>query len=1159
MSADFVHLHVHTQYSLLDGALKLPDLFAKAKADGMPAVAITDHGNMHGVIQFVNHAKAAGVQPILGCEVYVAHGSRHDKSNAQPPAYHLILLAETEVGYHNLIKIVSTAHLEGAMSGLFGRPRCDRETLQRYNEGLIAMSACLQGELARTALAQGLDKAVEVADWYRQVFRDRYYIELQRNGIEEQNKANELLLQIAKILKLPAVATNDCHYLNREHARSHELLLCLQTGKTIKDENRFRFSTDEIHFRTREEMAEVFADHPELLTRTREVAERCNFKLSFGKTLFPALDVPPGETPATMLAQHARAGLAKRLERIKSELKPENGSWEEIQKRYIDRLETEIDLINQKGFASYFLIVEDFIGWAKDHQVPVGPGRGSAAGSLVSYALRITNIDPIRYNLLFERFLNPERQDNPDIDIDFCAERRDEVLQYVTEKYGKECVAQIAAFGSMKARAVIRDVGRVLGHSFGEIDQVAKLVPDEPNMTLEKAEKDPDIQRLLKESEWVRELWFHARALEGLARHASTHAAGVIIADRPLVECAPLMHDHEGKLITQFDKNDVEKIGLIKFDFLGLKTLTVIDKALKIIREVNGVEVDIDHIPMDDPAVYALLGKGLSTGIFQFESAGMRELLVRLHPDSVEDLTAIAALFRPGPIGSGMIDDFVARKKGQAEVTYDLPELEPILKTTYGMMVYQEQVQQVAHLIGGFSLGEADLMRRAMAKKKADQMEPFRIKFFERTKDSGYARDRIERIWKMMEKFAEYGFNKSHSAAYAVVAYQTAWLKTHYPAAFMAALMTMDKGESDKIMAKIVECRDLDIAVLPPDVNESDLDFSVNKAGQIRFGLAAVKNVGEGAVRSIIEARQKGGPFKGLFDFTGRIDPRKVNKRVLESLVKCGAFDSIEKNRAALFAAIESALDRAAHDQADREAGQVNMFDLLGAKSGAKSEPILPDVPAWTKEEHLRFEKEALGFFITGHPLDQFRKLIERYSTCTADKLRGLSEPENVQIAAVITGLEKKITKTGKPMAVGLAEDQSSPFKITMFSESLETNKEALENLDQPFLLTGKADIREGGNGLLVDKIIPLVQADKVCSNEVHFRLRSTGLAKTQIERLKACLVRHPGSCRTFVHMLIPDRAEVIFSLPVRLGVQPSDELVDEVRAIFGAGVVTFQ
>ena len=1160
MSDQFVHLHVHTQFSLLDGAIKLADLFDKATQDGMSAVAITDHGNLHGVVQFYRGAKDRKIKPIIGCEVYVAHGSRHDKNGNQPSPYHLILLAQDAEGYANLMRIVSLAHVEGKTPGMFGRPRCDKELLEAHNKGLIAMSACLQGEVPRALREQNLEAALDVADWYRQVFKDRYYLELQRNGLEEQEKVNAGLLQIAKKMKLPYVATNDCHYLNSEHAKSHEILLCIQTGKTMRDENRFHFTSDQLYFRTQTEMAELFADLPEAIARTNEVAERCNFDVHFGDPIFPPYETDPGEDLATAFAKKARAGLAKRLEVIKVQHnKDEDGPWVARKKEYEKRLEVEIDLINQKGFAGYFLIVQDFINWAKDHGVPVGPGRGSAAGSLVSYSLRITNIDPLRYGLLFERFLNPERLDNPDIDIDFCAERREDVLQYVTEKYGKESVAQIAAFGSMKAKAAVKDVGRALGYSYSEVEQVAKLIPDDLGMTLEKAERDPDIKRLLKDSDWVRELWFHAKALEGLARHATTHAAGVIIADKPLVDYVPLMLDKDQKLITQFDKNDVERVGLVKFDFLGLKTLTVISKALQIIRKVYGDEIDIDKIPMDDSAVFDLLGKGLSTGVFQFESPGMRDLLVRIHPDSVEDLTAIAALYRPGPIGSGMIDDFIARKKGEQEVTYDLDEMGPILEPTYGMMVYQEQVQQVAHQIGGFSLGEADLMRRAMAKKKVDQMTTFQEKFRSGGGEREHPTDTLDRIWNMMEKFAEYGFNKSHSAAYAVVAYQTAWLKAKYPAPFMAALMTMDKGDSDKIMAKIAECRDLDIKVLPPDVNESFQDFTVNKNGEVRFGMAAVKNVGEAAVRDIIDARKQDGPFEGLYDFASRIDTRRVNKRVVESLVKCGAFDSLNDNRAALLAAVEPAMEQAAREQSDREAGQTSMFGMLGSAADETAEPPLPDVQPWTKDENLRNEKEALGFFITGHPLDQFRSYAERFATCDSERLKLIEQPEDVRLAAVITTLDKRTTRTGKPMAMGIAEDQLAPFKITAFSEALERSREALENPDQPVLLFGKVDVRDGGNGLIVDKIIPLVQAAKVCSNEVHFRIRTTGLAKGQIERLKACIERHPGSCRAFIHIQVPDRSEATFALPVRQGLQPSDDLVDEVKAIFGGSVVTFQ
>ncbi|NLH50406.1 MAG: DNA polymerase III subunit alpha [Myxococcales bacterium] len=1160
MTAEFVHLHVHTAYSLLDGAIKLSDLFDKAERDGQTAVAITDHGNLHGVVQFAYQAKNHNIKPVIGCEVYLAHGSRHDKSNEQPRAYHQVLLCENEAGWRNLLQIINTAHLEGKTSGLFGRPRADRELLEKHSEGLVCLSSCLSGMVPRTLLELGYDKALAMADWYRQVFPGRFYIEIQRNGLEDQEKANVDLLKIARELELPVVATCDAHYLDREHARSHEILLCIQTGATMNDPKRFKFSSDQIYFRTRAEMAETFGDLPAALRNTLEVAERCTFVPQFGAAVFPAYQTPRGEDSISTFTKAARSGLLRRLKPLReSHDEQRDGPWMQVEKIYAERLEIEIDLITRKGFADYFLIVQDFIGWARDHGIPVGPGRGSAAGALVSYALGITNIDPLRYNLLFERFLNPERQDNPDIDVDFCAERRDEVIRYVSEKYGEAHVSQIATFGSMKARQVVRDVGRAMGYSFGEVDSIAKLIPDDLNMTLAKAEKTPDVERLLKDAEWARELWFHARALEGLPRHVSTHAAGVVISRQPLGECVPLMLDKDANVVCQFDKNDVETAGLIKFDFLGLKTLTVIDKTLRMIREVHGIDIDMDRIPLDDPEAYALLGRGLSTGVFQFESPGMRDLLVRLKPDRIEDLTAINALYRPGPIGSGMIDDFIARKKGEQKVVYDLDILGKILESTYGMMVYQEQVQQVAHVVGGMSLGEADLMRRAMAKKKIDKMAAFKVKFLEGAARQHLARNAVEKIWDMMEKFAEYGFNKSHSAAYALVAYQTAYLKAHYSSAFMAALMTMEKNDSDKIMAKIAECRDLGIKVLPPDVNESGREFTINKKGQIRFGLEAVKNVGEGAVLSMIEARQKDGPFKGLYDFCERIDVRKANKRVVESLVKCGAFDSLEPHRAALLAAVEGAMDQAVRRQTDRDSGQTSLFGMLEAKNPTAAAPALPNVPEWSHDELLRFEKEALGFFITGHPLDDYRLLIDRFANADSETLRDATAAREVRIAAVFTALDKKMTKTGKPMAMGMAEDQKAPFRVTLFAEALEKSAALLENLEQPALLFGKIDLRDGGNGLLVEKAIPLVKAPEVCSNEVHFNLRTVGLSKGQLQRLAECIHRHPGSCRGVIHLEIPDRSEATFVLPNRLGLSPSDDLVEEVRAIFGPGVVNFQ
>jgi DNA polymerase-3 subunit alpha len=1158
---EFVHLHVHTAYSLLDGAIKIDDLIAKAKRDGQTAAAITDHGNLHGVVQFRQKMHAAGLKPLIGCEVYVAHGSRHDKNNEQPKPFHQVLLCENETGWHNLLALVNAAHLEGKTPGLFGRPRVDKELLEKHSAGLICLTACLQGMLPRAILDQGKKNVREVVDWFRQVYGDRFYLELQRNGIPEQNKVNEALLALAKEFELPYVATCDAHYLEPEHARSHELLLCIQTGSSVKEPKHFHFSTDQVFFRTREEMQRAFHDYPEALKRTREIAERCEFDLPLGRHVFPKYDTPDGEDIDANFARTARAGLAKRLQTLReAHDAPRDGPWESIEKTYRDRLEMEIGLIAKKGFASYFLIVQDFIGWARAHGISVGPGRGSAAGSLASYSLGITNIDPLRYNLLFERFLNPERVDNPDIDIDFCTERRDEVIRYVSEKYGKDKVSQIATFGTMKARLVVRDVGRAMGYSYGEVDAVAKLIPDTLGMTLAEAEKTPDMARLLRESDWARELWFHAKTLEGLPRHPSTHAAGVVISDKPLGDDVPLMLDKDAKVVCQYDKNDVETIGLIKFDFLGLKTLTVMEHALRIVRDTRGETVDLDRLPLDDEKTYTLFARGLTTGVFQFESAGMRDLLVRIKPGSIEDLTAINALFRPGPMG--LIDDFVDRKNGVKKIVVPLPEMGKILAPTYGTMVYQEQVQQLAHVIGGLSLGEADLMRRAMAKKKIDKMAVFKAKFKAGGAAKNYPADTVEQVWDQMEKFAEYGFNKSHAAAYALVAYQTAYLKAHYPAAFMAALMTMEKDDSDKVMAKIAECRDMNIRVLPPDVNESDLDFTVDREGRIRFGLAAVKNVGEGAVAGIIEARA-GGPFKSLDDFAERVDLHKVNKRVVESLVKCGAFDSVAENRAALLASLESALEQASRAHADREAGQTSLFGMLGDTMQHRVSKIpataLPEAPPWSHEEMLRNEKEALGFFITGHPLDNFRSIIERFATMDGERLREIESAREVRVAALITSFEKRTTRTGKPMASGMAEDLKAPFRITLFAEALEKSGEALENLDQPVLLFGKVDVRDGGNGLLVDKAVPLVKAAELCSNEVHLRIRTVGLSKAQLQRLAECVGRHPGSCRAYIHLEIPERCEATFALPTRQGLRPSDDLIEEVRAIFGPGVITFQ
>ncbi|MBI5810124.1 MAG: DNA polymerase III subunit alpha, partial [Deltaproteobacteria bacterium] len=925
--SNFVHLHLHTSYSLLDGAIRHDALIETARAFKMPAVAVTDHGNLFGAIEFYQKAMAKGVKPIIGCETYVAPGKMTDKTppsrGGSPEAsFHLILLVKNAKGYANLCKLLSRAYIDG----FYYRPRIDKDLLREHSEGLIALGACLHGEVPYYLNAGQAGAAMKAAAGYKEIFPDRrFYLELQSNGIEEQKKVNKGLIEIGKKLDIPVVATNDCHYLKREDARVHDILLCIQTGATVNAQNRMRFATDEFYVKSPQEMSSAFKDVPEAVSNTIEIAERCNFEMKLGETHLPEFPVPVGETLDSLIEARAKAGLEERL----CQMAGKGVDVESIRWHYYERLAKELKVIKGMGFSGYFLIVNDFIGHARSKNIPVGPGRGSAAGSLAAYALRITNLDPIKYNLLFERFLNPDRISLPDIDIDFCFEKRDEVIRYVTEKYGADNVTQIITFGQMKARACIRDVGRALDMPYSEVDKIAKLVPNQLNITIEAAlDQEEKLRRLASDDARVRELIEAAKALEGLPRHASTHAAGVVISNKPLVEYLPLYKGQKENIITtQYAMKDVEKIGLVKFDFLGLKTLTVIEKAGTLISENRGVKVDVDDLPQDDRPTYELVASGNTNGIFQLESSGIKELLRKLKPESFEDLIAAVALYRPGPLQSGMVDDFIKRKHGKIEIAYDVPELKDILENTYGVMVYQEQVMEIAKVLAGFTPGDADILRKAMGKKMPDEMVIQRSKFLEGAKKKSVPQKKAEKIFDLMAKFAGYGFNKSHSAAYALIAFQTAYLKAHYPVEFTAALLTSAIDDTDSVVKYINECREENIAVDPPDLNKSSKEFTV-QGERIRFGLAAVKNVGTMAIDEMLSARGDA-PFTSIIDFLSRVDSRKVNKKVVESLIKCGAFDGTGAPRAELFASLDSLMDTAQGVQRDRDIGQGSIFDVL--------------------------------------------------------------------------------------------------------------------------------------------------------------------------------------------------------------------------------------
>lgn len=1150
-SSDFVHLHLHTQYSLLDGQIRISDLIARAKEYKMPAVAVTDHGNLFGAMEFYSQVKSSGIKPIVGCEVYVAPGSRFEQSAkvGQVTSHHLILLCENEKGYRNLCKLVT----KGFQEGFYYKPRIDKELIEEYNEGLVCLSSCLSGEVPSLLLAGDEKGAAECASWFKEVFgADRYYLELQENGMEEQRRVNSGLTDLATKLDLKLVATNDCHYLDQADHRAHEILLCIQTGKKMDDPDRMSFSSDQFFFKSPEQMAHHFRHVPEAIKNTRVVADRCSLILEFGQIHMPRFDLGTGETLRERFDKEARAGFETRLATLKEkrDLPPETES------RYREQLEYEIRMIQEMGFSGYFLIVADFIGFAKKNGIPVGPGRGSAAGSLAAYSLRITDIDPIRYNLLFERFLNPERKSMPDIDVDFCMDGRDQVIEYVSQKYGKDNVAQIITFGRMQAKAVVRDVARVLGFPYATADQIAKLIPEALKMTLDKALKEePRLKDMMKRPE-VGDLINTARSLEGLTRHASTHAAGIVISDRPLVDHLPLYVGNNGETITQFDMTWVEKIGLVKFDFLGLKTLTVIDQTLKLIESCRGQTLDLNALPLDDAETFTILSRGDTLGIFQLESSGMRDVLTKFKPSVFEDLIAILALYRPGPLESGMVDDFINRKHGRTSIEYPLPELEPILKETYGVIVYQEQVMSISKVLADYSLGEADLLRRAMGKKKAQEMAEQKNRFEKGAAKNKIDPERAAYIFDLMEKFAGYGFNKSHSAAYAMVTYQTAYLKTHYAAEFMAAQLSCEAGNTDKITLYISECRNMEIEVVPPHVNQSFHNFHVAD-GKIVFGLNAVKNVGEGAVVSIIEAREEGGPFCSLQDFTRRIDLRKTNKKVIESLIKCGALDGMGASRRAMSEALDSVMEHAAGFQKEKAEGQFNLFVSDCEPNGSLADQPLPQLPEWDDLIKLQQEKEIMGFYVTGHPLMNFQDLIGRYTNASCAKLADTEPNALVRIAGMVKKIKEINTKKGDRMAFVTLEDLTGDTEVTVFSDLYLLTRDLLQSSD-PLMITG---VREGDKEspkVLAQEIYPIEDAPRRLSKGIQIKLSARGADPRYVKDLKQVLARHRGRLPVRLHVVIPNRSETIINLS-SVSCDPSEAFLAEVRNALGYEAVSFE
>jgi DNA polymerase-3 subunit alpha len=1077
--SQFVHLHLHSDYSLLDGACDLDKLVDRVHELGMPAVAMTDHGNIFGAVHFVNAAHKAGVKPIVGCELYICKKDDHVITRTPPDGdtyNHLLVLAENEEGYRNLVKITS----EASLHGFYYKPRVSKKFLAEHSKGLIGLSGCLKGEVAERLTEGNYDAARSAAGFYRDLFgKDNFFLEIQDQGLEMEHRIRSGLFKLEKDLGLPMVATNDSHYLCEDDAHAQDVMLCIQTGKSIQETNRMKFEGTQFYVKNGDEMLRVFKDSPEVLSRTLAIAERCNLRLEKVPSPFPHFDVPDGFTLDSYFEHITRQGFARRMDNLRNA--SASGKLKHSLSEYEQRLAREIAIIQQMKFSGYFLIVWDFIRYARECGIPVGPGRGSAAGAVVAYSLGITDIDPLQHELLFERFLNPERISMPDIDIDFCMNRRGEVIEYVTHKYGRENVAQIITFGTMAAKAAIKDVGRAMDMPYSDVDRIAKMVPTTLNIKLDDAlTESAALQEAYQKDPQVRQLLDTALKLEGLVRNSGVHAAGVVISPRPLIELVPLHKTKNAEIVTAFDMIAIEKMGLLKMDFLGLTTLTILDDTLKLIAQ-KGTNLKLEDIPLEDHETYEkVFHKGLTSGVFQFESSGMRDVLRRYQPNSIEDLTALNALYRPGPIQGGMIDDFIERKHGRRKIEYELPELKEILQETLGVLVYQEQVMQAANKLAGYSLGEADLLRRAMGKKNAEEMAKQRERFVQGAIKNGFPQKKIEKIFDLMAQFAGYGFNKSHSAAYALLAYHTAYLKTHYPVDFMAALLTSVTGSTDDVVKYINECREMGIAVEPPDINVSDANFTPH--GQaIRFGLAAVKNVGGNAIESIVAARKKlGRAFKSFYEFCEEVDLRLLNKRVLESLIKSGAMDCFGR-RAQLMKALDTAMEHAQKTQRDAESGQHGLFGVFADETAQQANDALPNVPDWDEQTRLSAEKEILGFFITGHPMEKYKEKLADLNALSTENIsalkRSTAKDENITTAGLISGLRVAKSRRGELWAQASLEDMSGKVELLVFPEAYRKLAEKIK-LEVPVLIRGGVRIEEGANPkVTANDIIPLDDA----------------------------------------------------------------------------------
>ena len=1143
MSEGFVHLHLHSQYSLLDGAIKFEDLFPQAKEFGMQAVALTDHGNLFGAYDFYKKAKETGIKPIIGCEIYVTPKINPDKAS-EGKTYHLTVLSMNQRGYRNLSRLVTAAYFDG----FYRRPRVDHELLDKHNEGLIVLSGCLNSELAKAIFSKDMKAALDVAAIYREIFGDRYYLEVQATGLPEQKRVNDKVKEIAEKLRISVVATNDCHFLRREDTKPHDALLCIQTGSSIQDENRFRFQGDQYYLKSEGEMLGDLAGFEDAIQRTGEIAKRCNFEFEQTGYKLPEFEIEGDISLDEYMSQLSREKLQ---EKINEGLIPEEKFNE-----YSERLETELKIILEMGFSGYFLVVADFINYAKSNGIPVGPGRGSAAGSLVAYALGITEVDPIPYNLIFERFLNPERISMPDIDIDFCGEGRDEVIRYVTEKYGADKVAQIGTFGTMSAKAVVKDVGRVLGIPYADVDRVSKLIPSFRGkvFSIDKAIKEvKELKDLIKSSPQLQEMIELAKPLENMVRHSSTHAAGIVIANEPLADHIPLYKGSKDEIVTQFDMNSIEELGFVKFDFLGLKTLTVIDKTLKLIKENYDSDqwVQIARIPLNDKKVYELLTTGRTRGIFQIESSGMKDVLIKLQPTQFEDLIALLALYRPGPLDSGMVDDFIKRRHGKQKTQFPLPDLKEILSDTYGLFVYQEQIMQTASVVAEYSLGEADLLRRAMGKKKPQEMKAQRDRFLKGAKKKGIKDNKAKEIFDAMEKFAEYSFNKSHSTAYALITYQTAYLKAHFPAEFMAALLSVDSGNTDKVISSITECKQMGIAVLAPDVNESMAGFTASE-GKIRFGLSGIKNVGGGTVQAIIDAREEKGNFESIFDFCERVEARKLNRRTFESLIKSGAFDSLGAHRACLVESVEMLLSFTSIKQKSSADGQHSLFAL----NDSVTMPELAEVEKWHEKELLTNEMEVLGFYVTSHPMAKYSsEMNNTIANTDTEALSDIKEKREVNIAGVVRTLSVKHTKSGSGIYGNLVlEDMKGSVEVVIFDKLLRKSLPILEEKVEPIIIKGMLEPSEDQVKLRALDIISLKNMRN--GSTVHINFDRASSTRDNFERLRGILDKYPGGCEVHLHINTDDGESVLEVGDFRVDVD--DGFINEVKELLGEHALTF-